>query len=111
MKKEPAQTVITWLRANLGRRALAPLTGTDTLALKASVQIAEVAAQTGVAAVGPAWAQIVSLMQPSTRGLAVHAVAHALDWSDRARFTAFLNVEWQRQPLCAFEPGGSMVDQ
>lgn len=38
-KKSECDELMTWLRANLGRGALAPLTGTDSKALRAIVHV------------------------------------------------------------------------
>lgn len=106
-----AATVLDWLRANLGGRALAPLTGCDTRALRAAVQIIEHYAYDGHPAVLNAFAEIVRRMQPKTRELAYHAIAHALDWSDRARVWAAAGLaSFQPQLKCSFEPGGSHIE-
>lgn len=80
----PSQRILTWLKNN-GMK-LAALTSTDTRALRASVEIAELAASTGVAAVAEPWGLIVRQMQPHTRYLAFHGVAMALDWGFRWEF-------------------------
>lgn len=107
----PAATVLDWLHSNLGGRALAPLTGTDSRALRAAVQIMEHYGYDRHASVLDAFAQIVRRMQPKTRELAYHAIAHPLDWSDRAKVWAASGLEPLRlQYLCSFEAGGSHID-
>lgn len=110
-QKQPAETVTTWLRANLGPRSLAPLTTTDAAALRAVAQVAAAGAFTGLDAVMPSLAPLIHLMQPHTQHLAYHAIAHSLDWSDRdAVWTA---CGFTERPLsrCAFEPGGDYRDR
>jgi len=111
MKPKPkCETVLPWLKANLGERCLAPLTGTDARALQAAVQIIELYSYDSDLSVLAAFALVVQRMQPSTQELAYHATAHVMDWSDRARV-------WVRAGLadcanfrpprkCAYEPGG-----
>lgn len=81
-EKCAADRVFPWLRANYGRAALAPLTGTDRRALAAFVQVLELAA--GRAHVGHFRALAVCAldMQPSTVWLARSAIPMVLDWSD-----------------------------
>ncbi len=107
--KPYAATIYPWLRANLGPRALAPLTGTDASALKAAVHIVDLwthnRSSTDVAA---AFGKVISQMQPHTQELAYHAIAHVCEWSDRQMLwmMAFLPpIENPR--ICAFEPGGT----
>lgn len=83
MNKPASQTVLPWLKANLGQRCLAPLTSTDTACLRASVQIAEAMCYTGTGPLAVAWIHVVGEMQEHTRHLAYHAVAHVRDWSHR----------------------------
>lgn len=80
--------LLAWLRANLGRAALAPLTGTDGKALAAAVHIVELYAYDSDPSVLVAFRVVVVRMQPSTRHLAYHAIAHVLDWPDRDRIWA-----------------------
>ena len=99
--KPKCQSVLPWLRANLGPHALAPLTGQDARALSVAVQaIALYAACDYSAEVRSlqAFACAVNCMQESTRHLAYHSIAHILDWSDRARL-------WERAGLQAINVG------
>jgi len=50
-----------------------------------------------------AFALVVRRMQPSTRGLAYHAIAHVMDWSDRARLWSRAGLDIQAFGVCAFE--------
>ncbi|HEV2391062.1 MAG TPA: hypothetical protein VG146_01730 [Verrucomicrobiae bacterium] len=109
-----AATVLDWLHSNLGGAALAPLTGSDTHALRAAVQIMEQYAYDRHPGLLNAFAEVVGRMQPKTRELAYHAIAHPLDWSDRARVWAEAGlgtpVFFQPRMKCSFEPGGSRID-
>ena len=98
MKTKPVcETVLPWLKANLGPRCLAPLTGADAKALAAAVQIIELYSYDSSPHVLAAFGIIVGRMQPSTQELAYHAIAHVLDWDDRARI-------WFSASLPEFEP-------
>ncbi len=105
MNKPPCVTVLPWLRANLGKQCLAPLTSTDSYALRAAVQCVELYAYTSSQDAVGAFALVVGQMQPHTRRLAYHAIAHVMDWGHRAEL-------WERAGLdlppnlglCAFEP-------
>lgn len=77
--------LLRWLKANFGRSALAPLTGTDFRALAAVAHIVALYAVSGNDSALSALHDVVLCMQPSTRELAFHAIAHQLDWDDRAR--------------------------
>jgi hypothetical protein len=106
--KPVCQAVMPWLKSNLGQRCLAPLTGTDAKALAAAVHIIELYCYNPSAAAITAFRIVVLQMQPSTRHLAFHSIAHVMDWSDRtaiweAAELPALNVQLR----CAFEPGGS----
>jgi hypothetical protein len=86
MKAKPhCETVMPWLKANLGKHCLAPLTGTDFRALQAAVQIIELSAYDDSPEVIEAFAKIVRRMQPKCQGLAYYAIAYVLDWGDRSR--------------------------
>jgi hypothetical protein len=105
--KPPCETVLPWLKANLGPHCLAPLTGTDAKALAAAVQIIHLWNHCGEHCLIVAFEQVVICMQPKTRELAYHAIAHVADWHTRAevwRQTALGAIEAH---VCAFEPGGS----
>lgn len=104
--KPPCQTIIPWLRANLGKNCTAPLTGTDARALSAAVQIIELYSYHSRPEVLKAFGAVVSCMQPTTRELAYHAIAHVMDWTDR--FDLWLKA-FGRGPeftprRCQFEP-------
>jgi hypothetical protein len=106
----PAATVLDWLRSNLGPNALAPLTGSDVKALRAATQIMEAYGYDRHPALMDAFALVVSRMQSKCRHLAYHAIAHPLDWSDRAKiWMAIGNVEIPSSK-CSFEPGGPRID-
>lgn len=85
MKKPepPSKTVFPWLRANLGKNCLAPLTGTDARALRAAVEIIDLYSVDRDLDVIKAFGIIVLRMQPHCRQFAFHAIAHVLDWGDR----------------------------
>lgn len=85
-QKPYCKSVRTWLVANLSKGCLAALTGTDSRALDAAVHIVELMAYAGVIdSLAQAFGAVVMEMQPETRYLAYHSVAHVLDWSDRER--------------------------
>jgi hypothetical protein len=76
--------ILKWLKANLGRRAIAPLTSTDTFALVTSVNLSNlIGYQTAPPELFKAYHAIVSQMQEHNRHLAYHAIAMELDWSHR----------------------------
>lgn len=112
MKNKPkCETLLPWLRSNLGSKSLAPMTGQDARALATAVMAVELYAYCDGAHqmhALAAFAQAVECMQESTRELAYHAIAHVLEWSDRRRiwFDAELEPISIRR-TCAFEPGGT----
>ena len=107
----PAATVLNWLRSNLGGRALAPLTGTDTKMLRAAVQIMEGWGYDRHPSLIHAFSCVVNRMQLKTQWLAFHAIAHPLDWSDRQKIWDAAELDpIGNVPKCSFEPGGSHVD-
>lgn len=106
----PAATVLDWLHSNLGGRALAPLTGSDTKALRAAVQIIEAYGYDRHHSLLDAFHLLVLRMQPKCRELAYHAIAHPLDWSDRSRLWMLSGLPAFQPALCSFEPGGSNID-
>jgi len=105
MKKPVSQTLFPWLKANLGKNCLAPLTGTDYSALAAAVHTIDLYAETRDPSVLEAFAIIVLCMQSSTQELAYHAIAHVMDWSDRSQIwtTAGLSTPIHLRQ-CLFEP-------
>ena len=99
MKPKPVcETVMPWLKANLGPRCLAPLTSTDAKALRAAVQIVELYQYTAGDDVIQAFGIIVSRMQSHTQRLAFHAIAHVGNWEDRGKI-------WGRAGLPEIEVG------
>lgn len=100
-----AITLIPWLRANLGKRVLAPMAGADMPALLAAVQLINLYAETHDTTLLHALPDIVLNMQESTRELAYHAIAHVMDWPDRARIWSLVGLpEITRPMLCKYEP-------
>ncbi len=104
MKAPPSQTIYPWLKANLGKACLAPLTSVDTAALEAATQIAAVACHTDAPEVSRAFGLLVRLMQPATRPLAFHAIAHVRDWSDRWVMWEDAGLGDLHCPLALYEP-------
>ncbi len=101
-------TLPAWLKANLGKPALAPLTGTDARCLAAAVMIVEAYAYDPCPELARAYGLCVQRMQRSTRDLAFHAIAHVHDWSDRARVWKAAGLEPIAVGKCAYEPGGGL---
>jgi hypothetical protein len=84
--KATCDYLFTWLRANLGRNALAALTGTDMRALAAAGHILELRAMCGCdeeRLALNAFRDVVLCMQPSNRELAFHAIACFGEWHHR----------------------------
>lgn len=106
--KPYAHTVFEFLTANLGPRALAPLTSTDTMALQAAVQIVPLWGpyERNAEQIAAAFGACVREMQPKTRYFAYHAIAHVANWSTRAELwrEAGFDEPPQPCPLCAYEP-------
>jgi hypothetical protein len=102
--------ILRWLKNNLGKRAIAPLTSTDVYALVTSVSLSNlVSYSTAPPALFRAYREIVEQMQPHTRYLAYHAIACELDWSHRTMiWTAAGLGEEIPKSKCAFEHGGTM---
>ena len=92
-QKTPAQTIGPWLKAN--GMSLGGLTGQDWSALRAAAEIMGLYARcdsiTEPLALS-AFRSVVCAMQPKERHLAYHAIAHALDWHNRAEL-------WERAGL------------
>ena len=95
-----ALSVFPWLRCNLGAHALAPLTGTDHMALRAAVQVAELYQQTGAISLHQAFHACVRQMQRKCRVFAYHAIAHVANWEDRANWWGLAGL-WDH---CDFRP-------
>lgn len=105
--KQPCQTVLTWLRENLGKNCTAPLTNTDRKALFAAVQIVELYAYCDQPDVAVAFGKVVQQMQRHTWHLAYHAVAHVMDWSHRLelwKYSGLASVHPAPTSLCKWEP-------
>ena len=99
----PAATVLQWLREQLGPHALAPLTSTDSQALRAAVEIVRLWATCDEAhedRLLTTFGAVVLTMQPHCREFAFHAVAHVGDWSTRREL-------WRKAGLPQFEPNMS----
>ena len=100
--KPVCQTLTTWLRANLGKGALAPLTSTDSLALDAAVHLK--------AGVLQAFAFAVRCMQPKCYRFAYHAIAHVMDWHNRPQIWAKAGLPDIEHPgRCEHEPRGGVA--
>jgi hypothetical protein len=96
-----------WLKANLGKGCLGALTGTDAKALDTAVHLIELYAYDPAPELLPAFAAIVRQMQPCTRYLAFHAIAHIRDWNDRFTMWGDAGLDLPiRLEKCAYEPGG-----
>jgi hypothetical protein len=111
MKNQPCcQTLKPWLKNNLGKDSLGPLTGTDARALSAAVHLIELYSIGYRPEVLEAFAITVGLMQPSTQGIAFHSIAHVLDWGDRIELWAKAGLSEASIPRtkCLYEPGGSV---
>ncbi len=108
------KTLFTWLKANLGKRCLAPLTGTDAKALTAAVHIIELYSYCDSSEsdnVAKAFGLVVANMQLSTRHLAFHAIAHMMEWDTRWQLWELAGLPpLDHLPRCSFEPGGPMID-
>lgn len=105
------QSVRSWLKSNLGKSCLGVLTGTDSRALSAAVQIVELWCYHQTPEVERAFGLVVQAMQPSARQLAYHAIAHCADWRHRAELWEAAGLPRIEKPwLCSFEDGGSHVD-
>ena len=110
MKSKPkpcCESLYPWLRANLGKDCLAPVTGTDARALTAASHIILLYAYHGEKSLLLAFGHIVRCMQPQTQELAYHAIAHLMDWSDRRTIWLEAGLPEFKPRRCAFEPGGS----
>lgn len=100
-----AYTIEKWLRANLGAKVLGALTGTDRRALLAAVQLIELYAYDAEPRLLTAFGTIVHRMQPGTRYLAYHSIAHVLDWGTRHAVWRDAGLELLTHiPRCAHGP-------
>ena len=102
--------ILTWLKNNLGPRAIAGLTSTDTYALVASVNLSNlIGYESAPDDLFAAYKAIVMQMQPHNRHLAYHAIACELDWSHRSMIWICSDLVHD-QPIptgkCCFESGG-----
>lgn len=106
MKPKPvSETVMSWLRANLGPRCLAPLTGTDAKALRASVHIIDLYNYTPSESLIDAWGKVVRCMHKlECQELAYHAVAHVMDWDNRAEIWGKAGLPEFSPRRCVYEP-------
>jgi hypothetical protein len=103
--------ILDWLASNLGPECLGGLTGTDTRALFAAVQIIELFAYDRYPSNLAAFGSVVRLMQTKNLYLAYHAIAKVMDWSDRQKIWASTSLDRNSHwPVCSFEPGGRHVD-
>lgn len=104
-RRPPAATVFEWLANNLGESALAPLTGTDSKAIAAFVQLVELYSYSSRPDTLGAMTLTVQNMQRKTWYLAFHAIAHVMDWSHRAQiWTAAGLPEMHNIPVCKYSP-------
>lgn len=97
--KPHSVTVFPWLRENLGKDVLACLGGQDVDALRAAVEIVNIDPYALSKELSAAFATVVLKMQPRTRFIAFHAIAHVADWSYRSRI-------WEAAGLPAVENPG-----
>lgn len=105
MNKTHAQTIFPWLKANLGPRALAPLTHTDADALKAAVEIVNLWSGCREDEVAKAFGLVVGQMQPHSQQFAFHAIAHVMDWSTRAELWQLAGLDMAiKVSVCKFGP-------
>jgi hypothetical protein len=116
MKEKPkCESVLPWLRSNLGKKCLGVLTGQDARALAAAVQIMETYAfsdRVHEVTLLNAFCSVVCCMQREARELAYHSIAHIMNWEDRARLWAAARIDGPDWKLvvryqCAYEPGGT----
>ena len=105
--KPCCKSIGPWLGSNLGKRCLAPLTGSDSRALAAAVHIVEQYSYDPHPSLLEAFAAVVLRMQPSTRELAYHAIAHIREWENRAEMWVEAGLPEFAPRVCAFEPGGT----
>jgi hypothetical protein len=106
MNKPASVTIRPWLNINLGPRCLAPLTGTDSRALRAAVEIIELYSYDRHLSLIHAFGAVVSRMQPQCREFAYHGIAHVMDWSDRPKIWAAAGLPPIIASRCSHEPQG-----
>lgn len=90
--KPECEDLRRWLVANLGKEALAPLTGTDARALAAAVHIVELYSYDRQPRVAQAFGLVVSRMQEKTRYLAFHSIAKVMEWDTRFELWTLANL-------------------
>lgn len=103
---------MSWLKLNLGPHCLGALTGQDTRALRAAVQIVELYQYCDDSqSCAQAFGLIVRQMQPSTRRLAFHAIAMLTEWEYRATLWELARLPpFSEHPgVCKFERQGAPV--
>lgn len=94
-----------WLKANLGKYCLAPLTSTDSRALDAAVHIVELWNFSDNADLPGAFGAVVRSMQDNTKELAFHAIAHVCDWHTRQQLWNLAGLPaLGRRHMCVHEP-------
>lgn len=91
-QKAECQDLRRWLTANLGKGALAPLTGTDARALDAAVHIVELYSYDRSPRVAQAFGLVVNRMQEKTRYLAFHSIAKVMEWDTRFELWTLANL-------------------
>lgn len=99
--------IFSWLKANLGKTATAPLTSTDVFALVTSVSLSNlISYRSAPPELFEAYGSIVKQMQPHTRHLAFHAIAMELDWSHREMIWDAAGLGEFPTSVCSFSPEG-----
>ena len=109
--KPPAATIFTWLKNN--KIPLGAVTSTDSRALQAAVQVADLWLSCDDRKdVAQAFQKVVLQMQPETRYMAYHSIAHVGDWGHRGELWVMAGLTWDDlknpdgsgKPECAFGP-------
>lgn len=109
-------TVLRWLRANLGADCLSGRPAADLAAINAAAHLADLwlrADKLGRTRAAAAYSATVRAMQPDSRWLAYHAVAHMGDWDHRGELWSAAGLppdDLKDRPECSYGPGGSYVD-
>jgi hypothetical protein len=108
--KHLCQELRPWLKANLGKQCLAPLTTQDDLALDAAICLLKLfnyCDSRHANEVLKAFAAAVMTMLPHNRRLAYHAIAHVMDWHNRDQIWSRCGLPEVENPgVCQHEPGG-----